>query len=147
MNSTTKDEPNVKQAVPLFAVSNMERSLRFYVNGLGFTMVKKWIDDGTLRWCWLNLGGAAVMLQEFRKEGHDAWTAKGKVGEGISINFQCDNALTIYREVISRGIEAKKPFVGNGMWVTGVSDPDGYVLFFESDTDHPEDTEYSGNAS
>ena len=147
MNSKTNSEPNVKQVVPLFAVSNMERSLSFYVNGLGFTMTNKWIDDGKLRWCWLQLGGAAVMLQEFRKEGHDSWTPEGKVGEGVSLYFQCTNALTMYRDVISKGIEAKKPFVGNGMWVTGVSDPDGYALFFESATDVPEDTEYSGNES
>ena len=147
MNSKQNSEPNVKQVVPLFTVSNMERSLSFYVNGLGFTMTNKWIDDGKLRWCWLQLGGAAVMLQEFRKEGHDSWTPEGKVGEGVSIYFQCTNALTIYRDGISRGIEAKKPFVGNGMWVTGVSDPDGYALFFESATDVPEDTEYSGNES
>jgi len=87
------------------------------------------------------------MLQEFRKEGHDSWTPEGKVGEGVSLYFQCTNALTMYRDVISKGIEAKKPFVGNGMWVTGVSDPDGYALFFESATDVPEDTEYSGNES
>jgi len=145
MNSKTNSEPNVKQLVPLFAVSNMEQSLSFYINGLGFTMTNKWIDDGKLRWCWLQLGGAAIMLQEFRKKGYDSWTPKGTVGEGVSINFQCKNALTIYHEIVSRGIEAKKPLVGNGMWVTGVSDPDGYALFFQSNTDVPEDTEYSGN--
>jgi hypothetical protein len=32
----------------------------------------KWIDEGKLRWCWLQNGGAALMLQEFRKEGHDS---------------------------------------------------------------------------
>jgi hypothetical protein len=30
------------------------------------------------------------------------------------------------------------------MWVTSLSDPDGYRLDFESDTDVPEETEYSG---
>jgi len=73
MNTKKIDEPNVKQAVPLFAVSNMEQSLSFYVNGLGFTMTNKWIADGKLRWCWLKLGGAAIMLQEFKKEGHNSW--------------------------------------------------------------------------
>ena len=44
-------EPNVKQAVPFFMITNMEASLRFYVEGLGFTMTNKWIDEGRLRWC------------------------------------------------------------------------------------------------
>ena len=100
-------------------------------------------DEGKLRWCWLQRGGAALMLQEFRTEGHDSWTPEGKVGEGVSVCFICEDALAIYHEVSARGIQASKPFVGNGMWVTSLSDPDGYRLEFESDTDAPEETEYS----
>ena len=66
---------NVKQAVPFFGVSNMEASLRFYVDGLGFKMKHSWIPDraednadGRIRWCWLQLGDAAIMLQEFLPE-------------------------------------------------------------------------------
>ena len=126
---------NVKQAVPFFRVSNIERSLRYYVYGLGFEMTRKWIVEGKLRWCWLQHGEAALMLQEFPKEGHDSWSPKGKVGEGVSICFQCDDALAIYRAVTARGIKASKPFVGNGMWVTSLWDPDGYKIEFESLTD------------
>jgi lactoylglutathione lyase len=132
---------NVQQAVPFFAVSNIEESVRWYVDGLGFAMTKEWIDEGKLRWCWLQHGGAALMLQEFRREGHDAWVPAGKVGEGVSICFLCGDALAIYREVTSRGIGASKPCVGNAMWVTSLTDPDGYKLFFESPTDVPEGTE------
>jgi len=140
MNLETKTEPNVEQAVPFLAVSNMKESVRYYVDGLGFEMTKKWIDEGKLRWCWLEHGGAALMLQEFRREGHDSWVPEGKVGKGVSICFICKDALAIYREVRSRGIQASKPFVGNGMWVTSLSDPDGYKIEFESYTDVPEGT-------
>lgn len=143
MNREEHSEPNVTQTVPLLAVSNMETAVHFYVNGLGFDMKNQWVDEGKLRWCWLQLGRAAVMLQEFKKAGHDAWVPKGTVGEGVSINFICNDALLIYRELISKNIPTKKPFVGNGMWVVGLSDPDGYNLFFESSTDMPEDSEYS----
>jgi lactoylglutathione lyase len=136
---------NVKQAVPFFHVSNMEDSRRYYVEGLGFEMTKKWIDEGKLRWCWLEIGDAALMLQEFRKEGHASWKPSCKVGEGVSIYFMCEDALAIYREAKSRGIGASRnPFVGNGMWVVSFSDPDGYRIDFESPTDVPEETEYSG---
>ena len=138
-----RTEPNVKQAVPFFAVSDMGASLRYYVDGLGFTMTLKWIDEGKLRWCWLERGGAALMLQEFRTEGHDAWVPEGKVGEGVTIDFICQDALAIYHEITARGVQASRPFVGNGMWVTSLSDPDGYRLEFESPTDAPEGTEYS----
>ena len=140
MKQQTQSEPSVRQAVPFFAVSDMQASLRFYVDGLGFKMTNKWIDEGKLRWCWLERGGAAMMLQEFRKTGHDSWTPRGKVGEGVSICFICNDALAIYHEVTSRGIEASRPFVSNGMWNTALSDPDGYRIEFESNTDVPDGT-------
>ena len=43
----------------------------------------------------------------------------------------------------SRGVVASRPFVGNGLWVTSVADPDGFRLDFESLAEVPEETEYS----
>src|SRR5262249_37149693 len=85
-----------QKAVPFFGVSNIEESVRYYVEGLGFEMTKKWVDDGKLRWCWLERGGAALMLQEFWKEGHHANVPEGKLGQGVSICFICEDALAIY---------------------------------------------------
>jgi lactoylglutathione lyase len=144
MKKTEKAAVQVKQAVPFLRVSNMEQSLAFYITGLGFEMSHKWIDEGKLRWCWLQLGDAALMLQEFRKQGHDSWVPQCKVGEGVTICFICDDARALYRQVTANGIHASRPFVGNSMWVTNLSDPDGYELSFESPTEAPEDTEFSG---
>jgi lactoylglutathione lyase len=137
MNLATKPEtvtaPNVPQAVPFFMVADIARSLPFYVNGLGFRKTKAWVPDGRLQWCWLELDGAALMLQEFGKSPGE------KLGAGVSICFQCKDALELYRQFSSRGIQAREPFVGNNMWVTILSDPDGYKLDFESPTDAPEE--------
>ena len=83
------------------------------------------------------------MLQEFPTEGHDSWRPAGAVGEGVSPVFICADAVAIYRDVVSRGIEASEPQVGNGMWVTSLADPDGYRIDFESETDTPEETTLS----
>ncbi len=144
MDQSSQPELNVQQVVPFFAVVDIETSVRFYVDGLGFTMTKTWIDEDKLRWCWLELGGAALMLQEFAREGHDSWVPECKVGEGVSLNFICRDALALYHAFTARGIQAGQPFVGNGMWVTSLVDPDGYHLYFESDTDAPEESVYSG---
>lgn len=143
MNLEPKTEPNVKQAVPFFGVMNIEASVRFYVDGLGCKKTIEWVDGGKLRWCWLEIGGAALMLQEFWKEGHHANTPTEKLGVGVSICFICEDALAIYRELRARGIQATRPFVGNRMWVTSITDPDGYRIDFESATDAPEESEYS----
>jgi catechol 2,3-dioxygenase-like lactoylglutathione lyase family enzyme len=143
MDVETNPGPNVEQAVPFFGVASMEASLKFYVDGLGFEMTKKWIDEGKVRWCWLEIGSAALMLQEYRTEGHDSWVPEGKVGVGVSICFMCKDALAIYHHAIARGMGASKPFVSNGLWATSLRDPDGYRIEFESYTDVPEGTRYS----
>ena len=72
-------------------------------------MIHKWEPDGRLRWCWLQCGDAALMLQEFRKEGRNSWMPEGKVGEGVSIVFMCEDALSDLsqnQESGYRGIES-----------------------------------------
>ena len=132
--------PNVKQAVPFFNVRDIEASLRFYVDGLGFTMTKDWSPEGRVRWCWLEIGEAALMLQEYWKDGHHHGAPDGPLGQGVSICFMCTDAIAIYHAAIARGLSASRPFVGNGLWVTSLTDPDGYRLDFESPTDAEEET-------
>ncbi|HXC46986.1 MAG TPA: VOC family protein [Candidatus Sulfotelmatobacter sp.] len=143
MQTAPQAARNVRQVVPFFRVSDMQQSVRFYSEGLGFSMKHQWVVDGKLRWCWLTLGGASLMLQEFAKQGQGSLPPDQKVGLGVSLSFQCEDALAIYREVSSRGVQASEPFVGNSMWVTTLSDPDGYRLEFESPTNVPEETKLS----
>jgi ketosteroid isomerase-like protein/uncharacterized glyoxalase superfamily protein PhnB len=139
--TTALDAPayaNLTQAVPFFMVTNMDASLRFYVEGLAFRMTHGWTPHGNLEWCWLQRGAVALMLQKYR-EGR---RPEGTRGVGVSVCFQCEDAIAFYTEVIARGVQAQRPFVGNRMWVTNVTDPDGYRLSFESVTDAPEEAEW-----
>ena len=137
---------NVKQAVPFFGVTNMESSLRFYVDGLGFKIKRQWVpegdehypSDGKIRWCWLELGEAAIMLQEFPPQRRPS----ERLGSGASVVFMCEHSLALYREFKSRGVEVRnRPSVGNGFWVVPLADPDGYRIEFSSPTDAPEESE------
>lgn len=141
MSTTAADTAvNVQQAVPFLWVHDLDASRRFYVDGLGFRLSRHWIHGGRMRWCWMDLGGAAIMLQEFWREGHHRNLPETPVGVGVSVAFICADAPAIYRAIVARGIDATHPTVENGMWVTNVVDPDGYRLFFESPTDAPEGT-------
>jgi lactoylglutathione lyase len=134
MNNNT----NVKQVVPFFMVTDISRSLNFYVNGLSFEIKNQWEPRGKIEWCWLQLDNASLMLQEYRNNVPTA-----KLGVGTSINFICEDALKIYTDITARGLSPSEPFVGNNYWVVGLKDPDGYAIFFESLTDVPEETMYS----
>ena len=134
------DAANVKEAVPYFRVSDMKASLAFYVDGLGFEIDKRWDDRGVLRWCTLKLGGATIRLQQFKPKGQDAWVAGGPVGEGVTIYLECDDATAVWTDATARGLDSPPPEVGNGLWLAGFDDPDGYRLEFESLTDAPEDS-------
>src|ERR1017187_8156935 len=110
---------NVKQAVPFFGVTNMEASLRFYVDGLGFKMKHRWIPnrkedkpDGRIRWYRLQLGDAAIMLQEFPpgRRPHES------LGTGVIVCFRAQDGLALYRLFNSGGFRTRKPpFVGIGL--------------------------------
>ena len=75
------------------------------------------------------------MLQENRIQ-----TSSENPGNGVSIYFICQDAQTIYHQLTEKEIYASEPFVGNNMWVTGLKDPDGYSLYFESPTNVTEGT-------
>lgn len=139
MDAEKVSKANIKLAVPFFMVSNMERSLRFYVDGLGFVMTNQWTPRGKIEWCWLQRDAVSLMLQE----SHQDIRQDGKPGVGVSICFQCEDALALYHEFVNKGLKVREPFVGNNMWVVIVEDPDGYKLDFESRTDVPEETTYT----
>ena len=136
-------DDNVKEVVPFYRVADMARSVRFYVGGLGFRMTNRWEPDGKLRWCWLTLGGASLMLQEFSRDARPGAETGATLGAGVSICFICDDAVAIFHAATARGLEASEPQVGNGLWETSLSDPDGYRVEFESPTDMPEETKLS----
>jgi lactoylglutathione lyase len=140
------DVPNVKCAVPFLGVRDIEASLHFYERGLGFTMTRNWAPDGRVRCCWLRARrrctDAAGVLEE-GEHGNSPGPPEGPMGQGVSICFMCGDAIAIYREAHARGLQPCRPFVGNNMWVTWLTDPDGYRLEFESPTDVAEDTVYA----
>ena len=141
MSNASSNTPNVKLAVPFFKVKDMKASLDYYIKGLGFKMTYDWHDEkGNVKWCWLEIGKAALMLQEYAA---NAIIPDQNLNRGLVIYFICEDALAIYNDILSRGISAVDPFVGNNMWVVEVNDPDGYKIYFESSTDVPEETKYS----
>ena len=83
------------------------------------------------------------MLQEYLKDGPHSLANKGTLGLGVTLSFQCHDAIALYHEFLGKNLFPSEPFVGNHMWVTHLDDPDGYRVEFESLTDVPEETKLS----
>jgi uncharacterized glyoxalase superfamily protein PhnB len=119
----------VRELIPLLFVDDIEQSLAFYCERLGFELVNKWEPDGKLSWCRIERGGAAVMLQQACTEDGPA---AGR-GRGVGFFFNCDDVDAAYAQFSANGLKLDPPAVAfYGMKQVFCKDPDGYELCFQS---------------
>jgi len=116
-------------ARPVLHVKNVEASLRFYVDRLGFTSPWRYDDDGKVYVAQVDRQGCALILA-------DTWPEK--IGKGlmfISLNVepQSREAAVVALDALRVELEAKGVPVKEGSWgyrLLVVDDPDGNQLFF-----------------
>ena len=129
-------------ARPVLHVKDVEASLRFYVNGLGFTSPWRYDEDGRAHVAQVDRQGCAFILA-------DTWPEK--IGKGlmfISLNvepatFEAEVAAldALRAELEAKGVEVKEGSWGYRLLV--VDDLDGNQLFFN----YPNETASSKTAS
>jgi len=116
-------------ARPVLHVRDVEASLRFYVDRLGFTSPWRYDEDGRARVAQVDRQGCALILA-------DTWPEK--IGKGlmfISLNVEPATPETAIAAVdaLRAELEAKGAPVKEGSWgyrLLVVDDPDGNQLFF-----------------
>jgi catechol 2,3-dioxygenase-like lactoylglutathione lyase family enzyme len=116
-------------ARPVLHVSNVEASLRFYVDRLGFTVAWQFEEKGRVFVAQVNRGSCALIFS-------DQWPEK--VGKGlmfISLNAEPDTseAAVAALDALRAEFEARGAPVKNGWWgykLLVVEDPDGNQLYF-----------------
>jgi catechol 2,3-dioxygenase-like lactoylglutathione lyase family enzyme len=122
-------------ARPILHVSDVEASLRFYVNQLGFTSPWRYDEDGKAHVAQVDRQGCALILA-------DTWTEKrGKAVVFISLNVEPPSreAAAAALDALRAELEAKGVLVKDGSWgyrLLVVDDPDGNQLLFN----YPSDT-------
>jgi uncharacterized glyoxalase superfamily protein PhnB len=113
-------------ARPVLHVKNVEASLRFYVNQVGFTSPWRHNEDGKADAAQVDRQGCALILA-------DSWPEK--IGKGlifISLNVE-PQAQVAALDALRAEFQAKGVSVKEGWWgyrLLVVDDPDGNQLFF-----------------
>tara|TARA_B100000609_G_C17002300_1_gene324283 strand:+ start:83 stop:475 length:393 start_codon:yes stop_codon:yes gene_type:complete len=122
------EKPQVRQNVPLLTVSDLQLSLKFYVDQLGFTLTRQADNQGQVFWCWLEKDQIAIMLQQADPSEDDISHA----GQGVTLYWLCDDVDAVHAQLKANGMQMDDPTVAYyGMKQLYLKDPDGYDLCFE----------------
>lgn len=112
---------------PSLTVNDLQRSIRFYRDGLGFSVGQEWKEEEKLMGVMLEAGKAFVML------GQDDF-AKGKdrtKGVGVRLYIETDqdvDALAQQAKVAGLALDSGPADLGWGPRGFTLTDPDGYKL-------------------
>lgn len=129
----------VQGLTPLIQVFDMPRSVAFYHDVLGFTVVETsrpregQADD--FDWCLLRLNGIALMLNTAYEHGARPAApdpVRTAAHDDTALFFGCRDLDAAYAHLRARGVDAKPPAVAPyGMRQLWLKDPDGYVICFQ----------------
>ena len=113
-------------APPVLHVTDVETSLHFYIERLGFTSPWRYEEDGRARVAQVDRHGCALILA-------DTWPEK--IGKGLMFISLSVEPVTQVAELdaLRAELEAKGVPVKEGSWgyrLLVVDDPDGNQLFF-----------------
>ena len=119
------------ELVPLLLADDIVRSLKFYRDMLGFSVVQQWEPDGKLAWCRIERDQVALMLQQACAEDGPA---VGR-GRGVMFYFHCTDAVAEYTRLCDLGLQLSPPEIAfYGMQQLFLRDLDGYELCFQNPT-------------
>lgn len=127
--------------IPELDVSDLHRSLAFYVGIIGFRV---WFDRPEERFAYLILDDAHLMLEEAAGPGRRFRTAplEHPYGRGVNLMIRAADAATLHNRILAARLVPYLPLeerwyrqdrIENGARQFVVADPDGYLLRFFTD--------------
>lgn len=120
---------------PLIQVFSMRRSLAFYRDTLGFSVVRDSGNGDDSSWVWLRLGDCHLMLNDQYEPGHEPPeppAERTKWHQDTCLYLGSKDPDSVYRELLSKGLDLAPPKVAPyGMKQLTLSDPDNYQICFQ----------------
>ena len=118
---------NLSETSPSFTVNDLEKSLAWYRDVLGFTVEERYERDGKLAGVGLRAGGVFLMLgQDDWKKGRDR-----KKGEGFRIYCMATKDVDfLAKGIVARGgtLDQEPKDQPWGMRDFSLTDPDGFKI-------------------
>jgi uncharacterized glyoxalase superfamily protein PhnB len=119
----------LRRILPSFTATDLQRSIAFYRDVLGFVIGEEWREGGTLMGCEIHAGAATFML------GQDDFAKGRDRPKGIGTRVWCHTAQDLDRlaaEMKARGgvLDQEPQLMPWGDRVFMISDPDGFKLTF-----------------
>ena len=132
MAQTKRKDPEtlrLRGIVPSLTVNDLQASIRFYTDVLGFVVGERWEDGGKLMGVMLKAGSCQIGLsQDDFKKGRDRQ-------KGVGTRIWCETSQNV--DALATRIKAaggnltQEPRAEMGGKNFAIDDPDGYHLSFE----------------
>lgn len=126
--------------VPLLQVFDMNESLAFYREGLGFELIDhspeiEAAEGRYFHWCWLRHGGGGEVMLNTLHDANERPPARNpertaRLADDLCLYIGCPDLDGAWAELQDRGVaSARAPVVTPyGMRQLHLADPDGYAL-------------------
>ncbi len=121
---------DIRGMTPLLSVFDIEASLRFYCEILGFTLKTR-----ANYWAWIERDGVDLMLNTLYdpdQQPEKPDLTRAATHEDVTLYFGCSDVDAAYEHFVAQGIPVEKPHVASyGMKQLYLKDPDDFGLCFQ----------------
>jgi catechol 2,3-dioxygenase-like lactoylglutathione lyase family enzyme len=120
-------------ARPVLSVADVEASLRFYIDRLGFTCPWRFDEDGKAYVAQVDRQSCALILNSTWAKTHPEKIGKAVIFVSLNVEPETPEAATAALDALRAEFESKGVPVRDGKWgyrLIVVDDPDGNQLLF-----------------
>ena len=124
--------PHVKKLTPNLVVSNVERSVAFYCDTLGFTLTQKVPDQSPLVFATVQSGDVEIFLNAPEPAIAEYPAFKSRpIGGTLTLFMEVEGIASLHEALAGR-VTVVMPLERKWYGVTefAIVDPDGYVITF-----------------
>lgn len=130
----------IEYLTPLLQVFNMPRSLAFFRDVLGFTIVSDSGNRDESSWVWIQKDGCHLMLNDQYEPDSvpsECPPARIRWHKDTCLYLGCRDVESAYRFLRDRGLFVEPPTTAPyGMRQLYLIDPDGYNICFQESVDY-----------